>query len=107
MLDRAGDCVSARVGRGDDAGVLSEAFTDFFDALVLRGIGKLRTARRSEGYRVAYRALSVLTRLIERSRQCTPFEPQPDSSFDRVQMRVLTGKGYQLEVWLNSVKQLV
>src|SRR5262249_25694164 len=35
LLDRTGDRLWARRGRGDRAGVLGKAFPDFFDALIL------------------------------------------------------------------------
>jgi len=49
LLERTCDCLSVRRGRGDRAGVLSEAFPDFFDAFILCGIGKLRTATAPAG----------------------------------------------------------
>ncbi|MDQ3668157.1 MAG: hypothetical protein M3410_16605 [Acidobacteriota bacterium] len=107
LLDRTGDRLGARRGRGDRTGILGQAFPDFFDALVLCGIGKLRTARHSEGERIADCTLTVFTRLTERARQRPPLEPQPDSPLDGVQMRILSARGDEPELWLNPVEELV
>src|SRR5688572_32313777 len=58
------------------------------DLLVLCGVGKLRTAHQSKCGRIAYRALTLVTRLRERPRQRPPLEPQPNSPLECVQMLI-------------------
>jgi len=53
LFERTCDCLRVRRGSGDRAGVLSEAFPDFFDALILCGIGKLGTALGDAGINIA------------------------------------------------------
>src|SRR5262249_56649460 len=73
----------------------------------LGGLANRGGARNGKGGPFADCAFTFSPSRTRRARARPPLDPQPDSPLDGVQMRILSARGDEPELWLNPVEELV